>query len=205
MTQQNLIRLLKQRPRPEKTPITFISCTNEDDQVEWMKIAEEIIPYCSESDDFGDESREILRDQGKALPYSRGFHLICQLVAAMNPDDLDAMDESVPFTKQTLDHLLGLKSTEETYRHYFRHYELAQRSRRIEDSTDTIKKNIKWEYQQFLTTPVAKDIPQVKAFKRQLMQHANRQEPHRQEQHAYRTKTAAVNPGVDSECTCVIL
>merc|ERR1712087_60286 len=162
---QEIVRMVKNRQDPSMNPVTFISCTNEDEAVEWMKECEEVAPYCSESDDFGDESREVLGDQGEALPYTRGFWLICQLVAAMNPDDLDAMDESVPFTKQTLDNLLGLTSTEETYRHYFHHYELAQRSRRIEDSTDAIKKNIKWEYQQFLTTPVAKDIPQVKAFK----------------------------------------
>ena len=42
----------------------------------------------------GDESREILKDQGKALPFTVGFYLICSLVAAMNPNDLDAMDES---------------------------------------------------------------------------------------------------------------
>lgn len=74
--------------------MTFISCTNEDDQVEWMKDAEEVAPYCSESDDFHDEAAEVLRDQGPALPFSQGFHLVAQLVAAMNPDDLDAMDES---------------------------------------------------------------------------------------------------------------
>jgi len=56
-------------------------------------------------------------DQGAALPYSKGFHLICQIVAAMNPDDLYAMDESTPFTKFTLDNLLGHVSNEESYKH----------------------------------------------------------------------------------------
>ena len=49
--------------------------------------AEELVPYCSESDDYADEAREVLRDQGAALPYTRGFYLICQLVAAMNPGE----------------------------------------------------------------------------------------------------------------------
>jgi hypothetical protein len=35
----------------------------------------------------------------KAIPYSFGFYLVCHLVAALNPTDLDALDESVPFTK----------------------------------------------------------------------------------------------------------
>ena len=105
--------MLVQRPNPEGNPMTFISCTNEDAQVEWMKDAEEVAPYCSESDDFRDEANEVLRDQGAALPFSKGFHLIAQLVAAMNPDDLDAMDESVPFTKSVLDNLLGIVSNDE--------------------------------------------------------------------------------------------
>jgi hypothetical protein len=101
--QREIVNILKHRQEPVSNPITFISCTDEDDQVEWMKDAEEVCPYCSESDDFKDEGLEVLKDQGAALPYTKGFHIICTLVAAMNPDDLDAMDESVPFTKNTLD------------------------------------------------------------------------------------------------------
>ncbi|KAL3929964.1 MAG: hypothetical protein SGBAC_011975, partial [Bacillariaceae sp.] len=74
--QREITRLLVQRPNPSQNPMTFISCTNEDDQVEWMKDAEEVAPYCSESDDFRDEADEVMRDQGAALPYSKGFHLV---------------------------------------------------------------------------------------------------------------------------------
>ena len=166
--QQEIVRILKHRENPVGNPVTFLSCTNEDDQVEWMKDAEEAVPYCSESDDFKDESDEVMRDQGAALPYTKGFHLICQLVAAMNPDDLDAMDESVPFTKTTLDNLLGVQHNEESYRHYFDNFVKAQRSRKIEGQTDTLKKNTQWNYQEFLRAPVANQIPQVQQFKAQL-------------------------------------
>eukprot|EP00934_Nitzschia_sp_Nitz4_P002141 Nitzschia sp. Nitz4//scaffold52_size167869//163227//163685//NITZ4_002299-RA/size167869-exonerate_protein2genome-gene-0.33-mRNA-1//1//CDS//3329554104//2141//frame0 len=148
--------------------MTFISCTNEDAQVEWMKDAEEVVAYCSESDDFSDESAEVLRDQGAALPYTKGFHLICQLVAAMNPDDLDAMDESIPFTKATLDNLLGVQHNDESYRHYFDQFVLAQRGRKIEGPTDQVKKNVQWNYEDFLRAPVASQIPQVQQLKQQL-------------------------------------
>jgi hypothetical protein len=40
-------------------------------------------------------------------------------VAAINPDDLDALDESLPLTKFTLDNLLGRKHTNEEYQYYF--------------------------------------------------------------------------------------
>ena len=175
MAQKEITRILVNRQNPEGNPMTFISCTNEDDQVEWMKDAEEIAPYCSESDDFDDEAREVLRDQGKALPYTKGFHLICQLVAAMNPDDLDAMDESVPFTKATLDNLLGIQNDEPTFRHYFNHFLEAQRNRTIEGEGDRFKKNVNWEasYNDFLNAPLARQIPAVQQFQQQLKRLAN--------------------------------
>jgi hypothetical protein len=173
--QREITRIVCARQNPEGNPVTFMSCTNDDAAVEWMKDCEEVAPYCSESDDFGDEAREVLRDQGAALPFSKGFHLICQLVAAMNPDDLDAMDESVPFTKTTLDNLLGVQHNEESYRHYFNCYTEAQRMRVVENDefgrpkkSDKLKKNVKWNYQDFLRAPVASQIPAVQNFKAQL-------------------------------------
>jgi hypothetical protein len=166
--QKEIVNILKNRNDPMGNPMTFISCTNEDSQVEWMKDAEEVVPYCSESDDFRDEAEEVARDQGGALPYTKGFHLICQLVAASNPDDLDAMDESIPFTKATLDNLLGIQHNDASYKHYFDHFVKAQQSRKIEGPTDTLKKNARWNYEDFLRAPVANQIPQVQQLKQQL-------------------------------------
>merc|ERR1712137_1319945 len=141
---------------------------DKDEEVEWMKEAEEIVPYCSESDDYKAEALEVLRDQGAAIPYTKGFHLVCQLVAAMNPDDLDAMDESIPFTKPTLDNLLGVQGNEESYRHYFDLYVQAQRKRQVVTGSDRVKKNVRWNYNDFLRAPVASQIPQVQQFKQEL-------------------------------------
>lgn len=163
-----IVRIIKNRPEPSLNPVTFLSCTNEDEAVEWMKDCEEVAPYCSESDDFGDESREVLEDQGEALPYTRGFWLICQLVAAMNPDDLDAMDESVPFTKLTLDNLLGIQHNEESYRYYFDSFVRNQQKRKGHSESDRLKKNTRWNYQEFLTAPVAKNIRSVQQFNQQM-------------------------------------
>jgi hypothetical protein len=167
--QKEIVNILMHRQNPEGNPITFISCTDETDQVEWMKDAEELIPFCSESDDFREEGLEVLRDQGVALPYTKGFHMICTLVAAMNPDDLDAMDESVPFTKNTLDNLLGIQHPEESYRYYFDCFVQAQRERKVEGPSDQLKKNVQWNYNDFLHAPMAKDIPQVQQIKQQLL------------------------------------
>ena len=132
-----------------------------DEDVEWMKDLEEVAPYCSEYDDYHTEAGEVLRDQGAAMPYSKGFHLVGTLVAAMNPDDLDAMDESVPFTKMTLDNLLGIRHTEDMYRHYFRCFQVAQRKREVKSDADKLKKSTEWKYNEFLVATVSSDIPAV--------------------------------------------
>ena len=99
----------------------------------------------------------------------------------MNPEDLDAMDESVPFTKFTLDNLLGIVHNEASYKHYFDCYEQAQRERKIEidhhtgmpSRLDQIRKNTKWDYNAFLTAQgTRKKIPQVADVQRQLKQAA---------------------------------
>jgi len=78
---QQVADLIKTRSNPERNPLTLISCTDEDDEVEWMKQVEEVAPYCSEIDDFRDEKAEILNDQGVAFPYTKGYWLISQLVS----------------------------------------------------------------------------------------------------------------------------
>jgi len=118
-TKRKIEQLIVSRPKPKDNPITFLSCTTVDEDVAWMKDLEEAAPYCSEYDDYQSEKREVLSDQGMGLPFTRGFYLIGSLVAAMNPEDLDAMDESVPFTKYALDNLLGSESEEEDYKHYY--------------------------------------------------------------------------------------
>jgi len=179
---EQITQLLLQRSDPEANPVTFLSCTNDDEAVEWMKDAEEIAPYCSESDDFADEAKEVYRDQGAALPYSKGFHLICQWVAAMNPEDLDAMDESIPFTKFTLDNMLGVVSNEETYRHYFESFVKAQQARKVEidertgmpSKLDAVRKQTRWDYNSFLrANGTRKNISQVGDYQEQLRRAAS--------------------------------
>lgn len=170
--------ILCRRQDPEGNPYTFLSCTDQDEQVEWMKDLEERAPYCSETDDFHDEVAEVLRDQGPALPYSRGFYLICSLVAAMNPDDLDAMDETVPFAKTTLDNLLGIEHDSESYRHYWDCFTKAQQSRVNQGApSDKYKKHMVWteeHYQHFLRAPVASQIPAVREYKQHIQRLDNR-------------------------------
>lgn len=116
---ETVAQLITNRIRPEHNPLTLISCSDNDDEVDWMKEVEEIAPYCAEIDDYKSEKEEVIYDQGPAFPYTKGFWLICQLVAAINPDDLDAIDENLPFTKYTLDNILGRVHTYQEYQFYF--------------------------------------------------------------------------------------
>jgi hypothetical protein len=116
---QQVADLIVHRQNPEANPVTLISCTNEDDEVNWMKEVEEKAPFCSELDDFHDEKDEVIHDQGVAFPYTKGYWLISQLVAAINPHDLDAIDEGLPFTKDTMDNMLGRVHSPQEYQYYF--------------------------------------------------------------------------------------
>lgn len=118
-TIETMKNLVLTRNNPQQNPLTFISCTDSADNANWMKEIEEEAPYVSEVDDFNSERAEVLKDQGPALPYSKGFWLLCQLVSTNNPDDLDALDESNPFTKMTLDNILGRKLLDAEYQLYF--------------------------------------------------------------------------------------
>lgn len=114
-TVEQLKQLVLRRQNPKLTPLTFISCTNNDDEAEWMKEIENDAPFTAELDDFISERREVLKDQGPGFPFSKGFWLLSQLVAAINPDDLDALDEDIPFTRGTLSNLMGYEVSQQQF------------------------------------------------------------------------------------------
>jgi len=110
---------IKKRNHPEANALMLMSCTDKDEEVEWFKQVDNDAPFVGECDDYGDERREIEKAQGPAFPYSRGLWLISQLVAAICPDTLDAMDENIPLSRYTMDEILGRKMVPEEYEYYF--------------------------------------------------------------------------------------
>ena len=101
------------------------------------------------------------------------MHLVCQLVAAFNPDDLDALDESAPLTKSTLDNLLGYVTQPQEYKHYFDGFLAAQNAQPISSAMAILKKQFlpKWSqnFPAFTQVPMAKDIPVVQQYRAALI------------------------------------
>jgi hypothetical protein len=166
-------RMLMDRNGAKDNPTTFMSCTNVDADVEWMKTLEEKAAYCSESDDYSDELKEVRKDQGECFPYTKGFYVICELVAALNPNDLDLMDESIPFTKQTFDALQGYISTIEAFLKYFEGFLEAQRARsRLPNPTkeDHIKNAMDWRglYSHLCKQEDVLSLPGVREYRERL-------------------------------------
>ena len=165
---QAITQMLIRRPNPALNPFTFLSCTDDDAAVAWMKECEEAAPYCAEFDDYHDEAQEVLKDQGKAFPYTFGMHLVGQLVAAFNPKDLDALDESAPLAKVTLDNLMGYQAQPQEYKHYFDCFLAAQNAQPVVSAADKLKKEFLPQWPQnfpaFTQAPSSKDIPVVQKY-----------------------------------------
>jgi hypothetical protein len=122
MSVYDLKRVITMRARPEQRPITLVSCTSVDEEVSWMKEVDEEARWVAEVDDYETERAEVIAKQGKAFPYSRGLWLMCLLVGAMNPHDLDALDEKKPLTKDAFSNLLGRALTREEYALYLKRH-----------------------------------------------------------------------------------
>lgn len=133
-------------------PLTFLGCSNQREDYAWMHELEEIAPYVAALPDYKDESLEVKNDQGSAFPYSRGFWLLCNIAASINPDDLDALDQHEPLTKATMENLMGRGLTTDEYQQYFNRHPNATRV-------------FGPDYDLFLTAIRAIDIPAVKLFK----------------------------------------
>ena len=165
-----ITQMLITRRNPNQNPFTFMSCTDEDDACEWMRECEEAAPYCSEFDDYADEQREVLQDQGKAFAFSYGLFVVCCICAAFNPTDLDALDESAPLTKSTLDNLAGFVCTPQEYQYYFESFLQAGTAKQVRTTLDRLKKDympfFKQNFQHFAQAAEAHEIPCVQAYSR---------------------------------------
>jgi hypothetical protein len=159
--------LLLNRRHKQNNPFTFLCCSDNPADTLWMHEIEEIacqpgIPgYIAAVQNFRAEQLEVLNDQGPEFPYSQAVWLLCNLTAALNPNDLDALDQHEPLSKPILDNILGRECTLSEYEFYFNQHP-----------------NANWlfgeDYNLFLTTAITNQIPSVAYFERLLAQELNR-------------------------------
>lgn len=114
----SVIRIIKDRPDPINTPMHVWICGEE---VKWTNRLDSDCKNVAVIDDYLSELQQVREKQGKRFPYTPGLHNACASLAAdqSNKDDLDMVDENVPFTKMQLDNLQGYVMTDATYRDYW--------------------------------------------------------------------------------------
>lgn len=100
-------------------PFTFVSTTSVDADVAWGKDLDELGPFIAEVDDFLAERKEVFEAHGPTFPFSRGLWMLCLILAAINPFDLDAIDsKKAPFSRKTLSEIMGRILSEQEMMRY---------------------------------------------------------------------------------------
>jgi len=86
--------------------------------------------------------------------------ILCNLCAALNPDDLDALDQHAPLTKPTLDNLMGRTLTDVEYYSYLKQHPNAMWL-------------FKEDYEALCITSIARLIPSIALFDKTLSDRLN--------------------------------
>ena len=155
------------RYNPQQTPFTIGCCSDNPTDTMWIHEVEEEAcrpgapGFVAALQNFRAEQLEVLNDQGPAFPYSEPMWLLCTLTAAMNPNDLDALDQHAPLSKPTLDNILGHVTTLQSYNSYW-------------DSHPNATWLFTEDYQALLTADIASRVPAVNAFDSWLAQQLKR-------------------------------
>lgn len=176
---QQITDLLIRRRDPARNPFTFMSCSENDDDVAWMKLAEELAPYAGEYDDYVSEHKEVCDSQGALFPFSHGIYIVGMLVGALNPTDLDNLDEAIPFSKATMNDLLGYCISDSEYDAYFNGFLTAQLKKPIESSVDRIRVNYArniWpkHREEFRAAKINSQVPAVQQYQKDLADHSKK-------------------------------
>jgi hypothetical protein len=156
---------LKDRPNSSINPVTFLACSNVPKDYKWMHEVDEVCclkgnaGYVAAINAYNGQAEEVATNQGRTFPYTKGFWLLCTIAAAMNRDDLDALDGHVPLTKPILDELMGRILTEAEYGFYFNNHPHAGNNKNGVFRPD---------YELFVTSKNTNNIPSVQIFEGQL-------------------------------------
>jgi len=137
--------------------------------------------------------------QGDAFPYSYGMHLVCQIAAAYCPDDLDALDESVPLTRAVLEGLLGYATSAEEYGYYFDRFVAAQSRKRGRRPFEVrFARGLPGMRGEFEAAAVSSDIEEVRRYREEMRRAGDLPRG------GYGAATGGGAPSAQDDC-CVIL
>lgn len=114
--QNDVINLVKARRNPQNSKLNVWLCGEE---IQWTDNLDADCAYVSVIDDVVSETIQVIDKQGPLMPYNEGIWLICLAEGAANPNDLDALDENLPFTRFQFEELYGIKCPEERYQAYW--------------------------------------------------------------------------------------
>jgi hypothetical protein len=79
--------------RAKNVYTTIVSCTDEDNTMDYLNNWDRIIPRLDVVDDYRNEKSEVLKAKGARFPFSYGDYIVKILIGSMDPE-LDNMDES---------------------------------------------------------------------------------------------------------------
>ncbi|MDR3492143.1 MAG: hypothetical protein P4M12_08915 [Gammaproteobacteria bacterium] len=142
---------LLQTRKLTSNPFTFLGCSNNPLDYKWTHEVSEIAPFSAAIPDFKDEKKIVLDVQGKVFPYTRGLWLLCSLAAALNRDDLFAINQDLPLTKLTIENVLGRSLTDNEYKYYFECHPCGR--------------TFSPDYMLFYSATIANDIEAVRVYK----------------------------------------
>jgi hypothetical protein len=120
------IKNLLETRNPDVNTVTMIGCSNKKEDYDWLLEMEEVASKVAALADYVDEKTQVTKAQGAMYPYTRGMWLACNLAAALNPEDLNKMDQRVPFTRRTLESNGGRGLMNGEYELYFRQHPAAR-------------------------------------------------------------------------------
>lgn len=109
---------IRDRSQPHNHSLILVPCTSKPADVEWMNDADGV-PAVAIVDDYLTEKNQVLSSHGPGISYQLGDWIVCSIAAASNPNDLDATDENLPYTKKTYESYIGRVVTPLEYMQYF--------------------------------------------------------------------------------------
>ena len=126
--QIQLVRNLIIKRNSALKPIILNSCTDQDQEVEWMKGLDKEAVNVGEIDSYEDEEREIRQNQGLVFAFNKALWILSSLVCAdlRCRDTLDAMDEKEPLCHQNYARILGRNLSLPEYERYLSHHPQAK-------------------------------------------------------------------------------